>query len=1135
MTREWVQVNMEDIHVACRSFAKSVNDYIDRALRRRRGKRRLRDDDGEDDDDEDDDDDDDDDDDAATVSSLRDECNGLVRHANLVLRTLAAKRASLSNALAALRVESEDYVGRFAGAASSSSSSSSPVVGKNGDDAAEGARVEIVRRWFAAYVRLRDGFVLLESGERRHDHDDDGDDSFPSRLRGARCSDGYTRKFKSERGYTGRGYDEAYDPQVGIRARRLLVALSKLDGRPTEVIDEELFGDETAGGGLWEKRMDEHINESKALREELNSIAEDFRNGINRHYLVAARAKAGNGGNRVVKELTLNIEDKFERIKLGDSLDISRRGNDFSIKDKGGSLPIGMSVDDWREKFSLSKKKKKMDPTRAIRKGGLSLKRKAEEVRTAKKQRKATLEDSSEDDDDDVAHLTSKDDAHDRNMEDNDHDDGLMVRVRVFTDVSGNRHRSSVDGGGRTTSISEIKRQLGVDAAELTRGHEQLEDEQLLSTMAANEEDMLEGILLRDGDEDKGNENDEGKCYYSILAPLIKQCYTYRNEIRKNMQDFEQLREMQDYCSDFDDSAKRWDDRLQSLIQVRRKEIANGLLNETSDRVCICERSPLSDCLISSFISSYHNLTLYIVDMHNVQAYNIRDNFREANMLLGIDSMEVYEFFSRLQKKQQTTQRRFTPNSSSSTTTSSIIINESLSKACHSFLVFAHETFRTALNLVLEHERFTTTNSPVATIDNLWEKGQHILLRGRAHNNIGQTIYELARSGAAIGQRQVQRRGGGQVESHTHLLIKASDEFDKAVAGAKSIRHNTLLIRRHPNATDTSSQSINSWTTEAILQLLEAMKLEVHASGSLITCLWKLGNTEAMKERFHGVFESVEISDVMNFASTEGVSRLEVVEVVCDVYSLAMRVAGLSTERLESLSVGKGWDLSAGETLFQIALTALNRASMISNQLLKFDDCHSFDYVKERDIAKADSILQEENEIRKWWETTKVQASTKLADVSRSGRVDTTFPRGEVSGELGATAVSSGAVAPRITKRIIIRSDGKLLQNRSTSCRTTRFKKKDGSGDGDMGERFSSGFHPSNKCNANAMDGPCTSVGGAMNAQTVYRKWGNEVLEEHERKRCCPALPDNFAEMGISVDVIRVLEERLGHILPVKR
>ncbi|KAL3795488.1 hypothetical protein ACHAW5_002455 [Stephanodiscus triporus] len=606
--------------------------------------------------------------------------------------------------------------------------------------------------------------------------------------------------------------------------------------------------------------------------------------------------------------------------------------------------------------------------------------------------------------------------------------------------------------------------------------------------MAANEEDMLEGVLLRDGHDDKCGKNDEGNCYYSILAPLLKRCYSHRNEIRKNMHNLELLREMQDVCSDFDDSAKRWDDRLQCLIGIRNDEIANGLLDETSDR-----------------------------------AYNVRENFREANMLLGIDSIEVYEFFSRLKKERPMEQRRFASNPLSFT-------DDSLSNACHSFLMFAQETFRTALNLVLEHERCQATSSPVATIDNLWEKGQHFLLRGRAHYNIGLTMYELARSGAATERRQVQHRGGGQVESSTPLLMKARDEFDKAVERAKSVRHNTLLIRRHPNAKDTSSQSIYSWTTEAIMQLLEAIKLEMLASESYIASSWKLGKTEAVKERFDGVFESVEVSDVMNFANTKGVSLLEVAEVVCDMYWLSMRVAALFTEHLESLSVGKDWDLSTGEGFFQIALKAMDRVRMISSQVLKFDEHHSLDYAKERDIAKANIILQEENEIRKWWETTKMQASKRL---SSSGCEATVFPRGDVFGELGVSS-SSEVVDPRITRRIIVQSDDRLFQNRSKSYRTTRVKNKDSSGDGDIGERFSSEFCPSNEGAANAMGTPSSSMGRAMHTQTVFRKWGNEVLEEHERRRCCPALPDNFADMGISIDVIRALEKKLGLVLPAK-
>ncbi len=146
---------------------------------------------------------------------------------------LAAKGVSLSNALAALQAELGDYVKQFSKAASSLSSLN--VIGKDGDNVIERAQVEIVRRWFATYVRLHDGFVLLKSGKQWHGHNNNGNKLFSSRLKGPVCSNGYTHKFKSERGYTRWAYNKAYNPQVGIRAHRLLVMLSKLDGQLTEV------------------------------------------------------------------------------------------------------------------------------------------------------------------------------------------------------------------------------------------------------------------------------------------------------------------------------------------------------------------------------------------------------------------------------------------------------------------------------------------------------------------------------------------------------------------------------------------------------------------------------------------------------------------------------------------------------------------------------------------------------------------------------------------------------------------------------------------------------------------------------------------------------------------------------------
>ena len=54
----------------------------------------------------------------------------------------------------------------------------------------------------------------------------------------------------------------------------------------------------------------------------------------------------------VKKKMKLNLvgtNDKFERMTLGDIVDIARQGNAYSqLQDAGGLLPIGMSVQDWR-------------------------------------------------------------------------------------------------------------------------------------------------------------------------------------------------------------------------------------------------------------------------------------------------------------------------------------------------------------------------------------------------------------------------------------------------------------------------------------------------------------------------------------------------------------------------------------------------------------------------------------------------------------------------------------------------------------------------------------------------------------------------------------------------------------------
>lgn len=515
-------------------------------------------------------------------------------------------------------------------------------------------------------------------------------------------------------------------------------------------------------------------------------------------------------------------------------------------------------------------------------------------------------------------------------------------------------------------------------------------------------------------------------------------------------------------------------------------------------------------------------------------------------MLLGIDSMEVYEFYSQLEKgKPSTATDHFTGNNYLSTSSTSP--DDHVFDVCQSCLKFAEEMFRTALSLVLEHEG-CQTNFP-ATIDRHWEKGQHLLLRGRAHHNIGHAIYELAQCTKIVSNRQRKLPQNREKDrTKDDLLNMAKDEFAKAVQRARSIRHNAVLICGHPNANDTSGQSDYTWIAEAAMHQLESMKLETLAGGFHILSSWSTdGGREEAVNMFHGVFQSVEISDVLTLVSAEGVTPVEIAEVLGDLYWLAMRVAELSAHSLEGMSIiGKDWSAKMGEDLLQITRLAMQRASEISDHLLSFVNCHSLvDYGKEGEIATSVDIRKEENELCQWWDTIKKQATTRLSDIATNQRSASLaiFQRSEIAAGVLLGSAASGAETAPLTRRVFIQDD-RALQDRSLSCRTMRRrinKKNTSEEDRNAAEQFSSEFSLTND-GANTVVTPSSSKTSsssssffvmANHATTAYRKWGNEILEPHERKKqCCPPLPENFVELGISIEVIRSLEWKLGHTLP---
>ena len=98
-------------------------------------------------------------------------------------------------------------------------------------------------------------------------------------------------------------------------------------------------------------------------------------------------------------------------------------GESFKILDAGGSLPLGMTVADWRRKFGVKAQEPKCRPQAKIIREGAK-----------KKKRKTVLEDSS--DEDDYAAF-DKAPAHPRKKQYRatvEGHDGLMVRAREAAD-----------------------------------------------------------------------------------------------------------------------------------------------------------------------------------------------------------------------------------------------------------------------------------------------------------------------------------------------------------------------------------------------------------------------------------------------------------------------------------------------------------------------------------------------------------------------------------------------------------------------------------------------------------------------------------------------------------------------------
>ena len=288
---------------------------------------------------------------------------------------------------------------------------------------------------FYHFLRIRDGLVLVTSGECRHagDASNHQNKNFPSRFSSlAERSDGYTKLYKSELGYSGASWDELFDEHVGVRHLliRHLQRFSGKSGAWDVLIDH--------GAQLFESELDKHEILMRKCIDEL----EHWRNAWVRD-LKRLLDKYANGG-----KVKMSIQDKMERLEVTltapangvSHIVVERRANEFHVTDKGGVLPHGWQQSEWKRSMMLPEEAKTINN--------------CDNVATKKARKRRLVIDDSSDEDGVVKTVKQK--------------IGLKVRMEAKRDLEPTENKS----------LNEIKRSFGVNAIELQTAREAVENEE---------------------------------------------------------------------------------------------------------------------------------------------------------------------------------------------------------------------------------------------------------------------------------------------------------------------------------------------------------------------------------------------------------------------------------------------------------------------------------------------------------------------------------------------------------------------------------------------------------------------------------------------------------------------------------
>mmetsp|Transcript_12170 Transcript_12170/g.30803 ORF Transcript_12170/g.30803 Transcript_12170/m.30803 type:complete len:839 (-) Transcript_12170:245-2761(-) len=324
--------------------------------------------------------------------------------------------------------------------------------------------VEILQHSLQHFLRCQDSFILLTSGECRHEHDTHlaNTTNFRSRLSTLEeRDDGYTVLYKGTGVYSGYGFDEFNNEVVGIRAL-LEKELKRYRKSPWDYLERH------GGTELLESLLDQHECDVKEMQHSLQSFKQRMIEDINKRL--------------TPKNLKFATQDKMERLSLsvqGRRIDLERRAGSFQIE--GPLLPDkNRRPEDWNY-CSLKLRSEKEN-----------------RILPSKKRRRVIDDSESEDEMIDFCDKNATKPV--KNLKQSvGKSSGLVVRID-----------SSALKTEHEDSLAVIKNQLGVNVHELEEAREILEGEDGNTKRVLEEEKVvrLEKILKRVLSRDEIDENE---------------------------------------------------------------------------------------------------------------------------------------------------------------------------------------------------------------------------------------------------------------------------------------------------------------------------------------------------------------------------------------------------------------------------------------------------------------------------------------------------------------------------------------------------------------------------------------------------------------------------------------------------